>query len=99
MKNINENIFFIPKIKVLSERNITYANPLCDYRPLKDDPYRIRITIGGNKLPYPSYSGSPAATLLEAEIIFNSVISTPGSQFIYANTKDYFICLPMERFE
>ena len=56
-----------------------YANPLCDYLPLKYEPYRIRLTIGGDKLPYPSDSGSPAATLVEAKVLFNSVVSTPGS--------------------
>ena len=46
MKNGNENI--------LSGRNTTYANPVCDYDPRKDDPYCIRLTIGGDKIPYPS---------------------------------------------
>ena len=95
----NENILFIPRIKLLSGRKITYSNPVCDYFPHKDDPYRIRLTIGGDKFPYPSGSGSPAATLLEAKILFSSVISTPGYQFICAYIKDCFIYSPMERFE
>jgi hypothetical protein len=27
-------------------------NPVVDYRPQKEDPYRIRITAGGNLINY-----------------------------------------------
>ena len=99
MKTGNEKILFIPKGKVSNGRNITYSNTVCDYRPRKYDPYYIRLTIGGDKLRYPSDSGYPDATLLEAKILFNSVISTPGYQFICEDIKDYFLCSPMERFK
>ena len=79
MKNGNKNIFFIPRNQVPTGQNITYENPVCDYIPLKYNPYRVRLTIGGDNIPYPSDSGSPAVTLLEAKIIFNRVILTPGS--------------------
>ena len=90
---------FIPRGKVLSGWNITYSNAVYDYLPRKNYPYCIRLTIGSDNIPYPSDSGSPAATLLEAKIIFNIDISTPGSRFIGAFIKDYFLCSPMECFE
>ena len=99
MPSGNEKIFFIPRAKVPTDRKVTYANPVCDYRPLKDDPYRIRLTVGGDKLPYANDAGSPAASLLEAKLLFNSVISTPGAKFISADIKDYFLCSPMKTFE
>ena len=52
MKTGNKNIFFIPKSKVPSGINITYSNPVWDYCPRKYDPYRIILTIGGDKLNY-----------------------------------------------
>ena len=79
MKTGNKNILFISRSKVPSGRNIMYVNPVCEYHPHKDDPYRIRLTIVGDKITYPLQSGSPATILLGAKIIFNSVISTPGS--------------------
>ena len=75
-------------------RKIAYANPVSNYRPRKDDHYNSRLTIGGDKILYPSDSGSNDATLLEAKIIFNSVISTPGSPFICADIKDYLFVSP-----
>ena len=41
MKSGNENIFFIKHNQVPLVRKITYANPLCDYRHLKYNPYRF----------------------------------------------------------
>ena len=72
---------------------------MCDYRPLKDDPYRVRLTVGGDKLPYYSDVGSPAASLLESKLLFNSVVSTPGAKFLSADIKYYFLCSPMSEFE
>lgn len=34
-------IVFIPKSKVPPNKKVTYANMVCDYRPLKDEPYRV----------------------------------------------------------
>ena len=65
MKIGNKNIFSIPRNKVPSGNKIMYANPVWNYCPYKDDPYHIRLTIGSDMLPYPSDSGSPAATLLK----------------------------------
>ena len=58
-------IRFIPKHLVPSGAKVTYANMVCDYRPLKSDPYRVRLTVGGDKLEYDGDAGSPAASLME----------------------------------
>ena len=92
-------MFFITRIQFPPERKITYENSVYNYLPRKDDPYFIRLTILCDRLPYPSDSGSFAVNIMEAKIIFNGVISTPGSQFICADIKEYFPCSPMECFE
>jgi hypothetical protein len=100
MKTGNENIFYIKRSQIPKGRKVTYANAVCDYRPLKDDPYRVlRLTVCGDRLPYPADAGAPAATILEAKLLFNSVISTPAAKFMTADIKDYFLCTPMERYE
>ena len=78
----------------ISHMPIQYVN----IPPTKNDPYHIRLTVGGDKLPYSSYLDSTASILLEAKHLFSGVISTPGSQFICIDIEDYFICSPMERF-
>ena len=48
---------------------------ICDFRPLKDDPYRVRLTVGGDKLEYDNDAGSPAASFIETKLILNITIS------------------------
>ena len=71
---------------------------VCDYRPLKDEKYRVRITVGGDKLPYHDDAGSPAADLLETKILLNSTISDAkrGARFMCLDIKDHFLATPMQ---
>ena len=43
----------------------TYGSFVCNYKPLKSEPYRIRLMAGGDKLTYDQDTGSPVALLLE----------------------------------
>ena len=43
-------IRFILRSDISSDRKITYANFICDYRPHKSEPYRICLTVGGDRL-------------------------------------------------
>ena len=65
---------------------------VCDYRPLKDEPYRVRLAIGGDKLDYFGETAAPAASLLEAKLLINSVISDAhkGARFLGIDIKDFF---------
>ena len=48
---------------------------MCDYLPLKSEPYRVRLTVGRDRLEYPNDTSSPVASLLEPKLLFNSTIS------------------------
>ena len=93
-----DTIQFIFRHEVPADKKVTYASYVCDYRPLKDEPYRVRITVGGDKLEYPDDAGSPAANLLETKILLNSVISDAdkGARFMCADIKDHFLATPMD---
>jgi hypothetical protein len=56
------------------------------------------LTVGGDKLDYPGDPGAPAS-LIESKPIINSVISTPGENFLTTDIKDYFLNNPMDRYE
>ena len=64
-----------------------------DYRPNKDDPYRTRLTIGGDKLDYYGDSASPAASIIETKLMLNSTISDAkhGARFFCLDVKDFFL--------
>jgi len=50
---------FIPHSEVPKDRKVTYANFVCDFRPLKSEKHRVRMTIGGDKLEYQDETASP----------------------------------------
>ena len=88
---------FIYHHEVPQGANVTYANFVMDYRPLKSDPWRVRLVVGGDKLQYDYDPGSPAASLLETKLLINSVISDAhkGARFMSADLKDHFLASPM----
>ena len=94
-----DTIEFIFQHNVPKDKKVTYATYVVDYRPLKEEKYRVRITVGGDKLVYLEDSGSPAANLLETKILVNSTIShaNDGARFMSADIKDYFLATPMEQ--
>eukprot|EP00804_Cyclotella_cryptica_P007867 CCRYP_001435-RA/>CCRYP_001435-RA protein AED:0.47 eAED:0.47 QI:0/-1/0/1/-1/1/1/0/150 len=77
-----DTIFFMThdEIKQIPcPRMVTYARIVVDYRPQKDDPNRVRITVGGNLINYPQELTTCTANLTTAKILWNSTISTPGA--------------------
>ena len=77
---------------------VTYASFVCDYRPLKSEPWRVRIVVGGDRLTYAEDAGSPTTDMLETKILINSVISDAdkGARFLSLDLKDYFLASPMK---
>ena len=60
-----DTIAFITKNEVPLNRDVTYASFICDKQPLKPEPFRIRVVVGGDHLSYDEDAGSPATDLLE----------------------------------
>jgi len=94
MPHGTDTIFFIPKSQLPTGRKVTYANAICDHRPLKTEPYRVRLTVGGDKLEYAGDAGSPAASIIETKLLVNSVISTPGENSSLRTSKIFFSTTP-----
>ena len=93
-------MIFMHKSKIPHDRKVTYSNFVCDYHPLKTEPFRVRMTVGGDNLDYPDEMASPAASLIETKLIINSVISDHArhnSIFCAINLKDFFLNTPMTR--
>ena len=48
------NFVTLNKSKIIPlDRTVAHALIVCDYRPQKEDPNRVRITVGGNLIEYP----------------------------------------------
>eukprot|EP00804_Cyclotella_cryptica_P005248 CCRYP_018890-RA/>CCRYP_018890-RA protein AED:0.36 eAED:0.27 QI:0/0/0/1/0/0/3/0/601 len=100
--NGTDTIFFMThdEIKrIPRDRTVTYARIVVDYRPQKDDPNRVRITVGGNLINYPGELTTRTADLTTAKILWNSTISTPGARFACADIENMYLQTPMDRYE
>ena len=71
---------------------VTYVRMVCDIRPKKDDVYRTRLTVGGDRLIYAGNPAAPAASLIETKMLINSVLkdAEKGARFQTADIKDFF---------
>ena len=88
----NDVVDFVPISEVPKDKKVAYANMVCNHRPLKTEEYRVRLTLGGNVLEYIGDSSLPTASLLEAKLLLNSVISDShkGARFFTLDIKDVF---------
>ena len=94
-------IHFILRSDIPSDKKITYANFVCDCLPHKSEPYRIRLTVGGDRLDCPDDTSYPAAYFLETKLLLNSTISDShlGARFMTMDLKYFSLATPMARSE
>ena len=71
-----------------------------EYCAQETDPYRIRITVvGGDQIRYAGETFTPNADITTSQVLFNSVISTPGAKFMTININDFYLSTDMPEFE
>ncbi len=81
----------IARHDVPAHKQVTYGSMVCDHRPLKKEPNRCRLVVGGDRLTYDHETAAPAANLLEAKLMINSTISTKDARFLTIDIKDFFL--------
>ena len=93
-------IRFVPRAAVPNGRKITYARIVCLIRPEKtDNPFRTRITIGGDRLEYAGETATPTADLTTTKVLCNSVVSTPDAKFCTIDIAHFYLETPLDVFE
>ena len=80
-------------------RKATYVRIVVADRPLKAEPRRVRITVGGDKVDYPGEVSTKTTELVTCKILLNAVVSTPGAKFMTMDLKDFFLGNPLPRKE
>jgi hypothetical protein len=82
-------------------KTFTYGNPAVNYKPQKEDPNsnRITITVGGNLFTYESSPSVRTADLDMAELHWNSIISTPGAQYMCLDIKSFYLTACLEYYK
>ena len=81
-------------------KEIAHVRVVCEVRPQKSDPNRVRITVAGSRICYPGDVGTPTASLDLVKLMLNSVVSRPGAKFACFDAANYYLMTPeMERKE
>ena len=65
----NNAIKFVSKSSILPHEKVTYAQFVCDERPLKAEKHRVCCVVGGDKLSCDIDAGSPATNLMKFKIL------------------------------
>jgi hypothetical protein len=99
IKNPTNTIQFIHQHEVPKERmkDFTYGQFVCAVRPEKAEPNRTRFTVGGDRINYPGKVATPTAEMLVAKMLFNSIISTRGAQFMTMDISNFYLMTPLHR--
>ena len=77
-----DTIEFTAHADVPKDAQVTYAQIVCDLRPLKDEVERTRLTVGGDKINYPYETSTQPSDLTKVKVLVNSTISTPKARFM-----------------
>jgi hypothetical protein len=73
----------------------TYARIVIDYRPQKEDLNQAQITVGGNLIKYKGDVSPRTADLITSKLLWNSVLSTEGAQYI----KNFYLTAGLDCFK
>ena len=95
----NNVVDFVHFSELPKDRIVTYANMVCDIRPLKKEKFRVCLAVGGDRMQYTDNTASQAATLLETKFLLNSTISqsAQGARFMTLGIKDFFLQTVIKR--
>ena len=69
----NSTIFFIHPSEIPAHKKVTYGRLVLDIRPLREEKYRVRITVGGDKLDFCGDASSVEVSLATVKLLLNSV--------------------------
>ena len=71
-----ETIFPIPVTSIPAGRKATYARIVCADRPEKENPRRVRLTVGGDQIDFPGDVSTKTSGLTTVKIHLNSHFHT-----------------------
>ena len=68
-------------------------------RLTKAEVNRVRVTVGGDRINFPSATTTHCAGLTTTKCLLNSTISTPGARFMTLEIKYFYYGTTMARYE
>jgi hypothetical protein len=94
-----DTCFFTTFKNIPEDRNITFGNIVCDYKPHKQEKERVRLTVGGDRLDYSGDVVTSTVDITTSKILINSTLSTTDAFMMMMEIKHYYIGTPLPQFE
>ena len=90
-------IFFVDKTAVPADRwrDVAYGEIVVDCRPEKTNPYRTILTVGGYRVNYPGYCGTPTVDLTTLKLLLDSIVSILNAKFMTIDVKGFYLNNPV----
>ena len=82
-----------------ADKKFTYANPVVNHRPQKEDPNRILIVVGGNLINSTGELSMPTASINMAKLHWNSVVSTALEKYMCIDIKSFYLSSALEYYK
>ena len=96
----SSTIKFIPFNSLPRGRTAAYYNPQVRTKEKNGvTEYRVRGTIGGDKVDYDGDTKALTATMEDVKILLNSTVSTPGAEFMALDISNFYLGTPLPRKE
>ena len=70
-----------------------------NYRPENEDPCRVRLTVGDDRLTCPWECSTTTMGMITVKLLLNSIMSTTGAKFTFIDIKNFYLNTPMPRYE
>jgi Reverse transcriptase (RNA-dependent DNA polymerase) len=86
---------FIHATDIPKGKKTTYVRIVADYREHKADPYRVRCTLGGDRIDFQGDVSTKVADLVTVKCLLNHTISTPGAHAACIDIKDFYLNNPL----
>jgi hypothetical protein len=103
INNGTNRIFFLsPKQVQYIPTNWTVTSDgkiVIDHCSQKQDPNRIRITVGSNLNNHPFQLTTHTTDMVSSKLLWNSTISTKGANFAGPDIKNMYLDMPLDWYE
>ena len=80
-------------------KDVTYGKIVVNYRPEIEDPYRVHLTVGADRLTRPWDCSTPTVDMITVKLLLNSIVSTPGAKFMSIDIKNFYLNTQMPQYE
>jgi hypothetical protein len=88
-------LIFQLEVPVDCRKDVTYGQFVCLVRLKKAEPNQMQFMIGGKRINYPGKVATPTTEMLVAKMLFSSVISTKGAQFMTMDITNFYLMTPL----